>query len=1624
MFNVINALYQSIVCWFAGSVSNVVTHADSGIGSTFINGESLNVAINSLMPNAAIAPYINANAINSAAVYLSMLPDQSIFSVSADDVPLFSAVNEAMPLLQSVSQGVTTYVPAIMLASIHPLLSGGWLLARHMPSLHAQDEVPALLAKELLDIKTELLNAKDVVKDVTEIYRARSLQNEADCQPGIHSSNTSFAFVFGGPYEDSVADIAVAPNGDVILAGTTKSASENQALLCRFNATGSLLWAKIMSGVTEATTIVLTQAGDIVWADYYGALVAKFNGTGGAQWVRRVSLEGYSQAIKKLKLTLNEELILAGNYYNASDSNNHAFLMKLNVTGGVLWAKGLRAETVAYFSANSLAIGASGDMFLTGNTNGFGVLATKIFLVRLTSIGNIVWAKLLGDTSANSGHDIVLTESGDIIIAGVVSSGMPMLSRLNALGDLQWVVTLGGINFVNAGRGITIALTNDSHLIASILRYDKTALFCLTLNGELQWSRYLNLKGWSSHTGSGWGSYESFSKIALTAQNDLLLARDTQSFGAGDYGDIFLVRLDANGLLDVPHVAEIHGNDSITLNSISLEALTVAPSVITMSGAMSAFSVLAPRDINTLVMRPLTLRVKLNNEIFNVAAYYQFRYAITTDDLFANLPLQAQAQITADVSALPWLHYDSEQQLLSGTFLSNAQSSYLVMVGVSARFGVFTDNILWNFPINFCVKSYDANIPTYFHYAVNPQQTARFNQFYQFDFSMLLFPEASVATIAGDAALRFPDWLSFNANTNLLTGTPVGSVRGDYLMKITFSINAELADTLSFVFTVPNTAPYFIANSEFNVTVGAFETLLTRYFVDDEADSMRANLAELFYQALPFSAQVNGVTGQLYGTLVAGQQGSYIINITGTDAYQSTGWGLLAFNVINRSPMLVHPLGNALVSENNFLSYYIDDAFTDPDGDTLTYHATLPEFLMFDATTKRLSGHVPQAIYRGNNIVSFTVSDPFGGSVSTLMYVTVNAVPIQAINMGTWVTSKVGVPYRYRLPDGLFTDPEGGSVSYTLLDSPQKPQWLSFNELTNELYGIPDSNYHQTFSIRLNVSDYQGGYVVFNALLRVNNSEPIPEWRIANQRVSQAETFFGFTAPAFFDPDGDAVSYAAYLHGGIALPTWMQFNPQARRFSGDPSEAVAGDYLLDLVATDSYELSQTATFSLSIQPANLPTHTALPIPIWPALAEKSTITSRLFKTFMDYLLPIVSSMLMIGLISIVALIRRQRRIRSTTEKLKEIARSCYSEADNAGTVTFDAILDHLALMQSKISSTASISAEIELYMHYLEQITVSYYQHNKQSLPITRLYSTGIVQHVINFMNEHLLVLAAGERNVSELLKGAKLLHRLFFLLLIEHAALQRRMPSKMKWEFFHLVDNLLERLPKKSIYDTRVIHEMLSVRESLIYLPETDTLGMRLKQCGRHLILIPLLLKDIKNLFIDIPAVWYGLLLEAWQWLEPAKTNITALWALQAMASKNVDWRFQFGLANVLLTILFDSTSADIKASVISGKQSGRKVTHLGLLHLVKRGGTCWRKSNVAQHVICGLKEREHELGEMEKVLLAKYVIFSNSASLLSPSLLSPIRVSQHSQSNRTEQRHVQHDETEQQLSRRVVVV
>ncbi len=354
---------------------------------------------------------------------------------------------------------------------------------------------------------------------------------------------------FGGSGYDEGYSIAVTPDGGCLLTGTTPSNDGD------FNGMN-----KHVDGFekNEIFVIRLDQRGNVQWKRTYG----------GFCWDVGRSVTSTSDG--GCVLTGNIPCS-SGDFEGMNKGGDDMFIMKLDRDGDVQWKKTYGGKGGDY--SYSITSTRDGGFVLTGETSsndgdfgGINKSKTGILVIRLDSLGDVMWKKVFGGSNANRGNSISMTSDGGYILTGWTNSndgdftGMSkggqdvIVIKLGSLGDVEWKRLYGGYSR-EFGSSITqlqnggFVLTGQTNSNDGDFRGPNNSNFNIFLiklseNGEVEWKKVL-----------GGNADDESSCITTTTDDGVILTGSTDSntgtFNRQNKGskDIFVMKLDSNGNL-------------------------------------------------------------------------------------------------------------------------------------------------------------------------------------------------------------------------------------------------------------------------------------------------------------------------------------------------------------------------------------------------------------------------------------------------------------------------------------------------------------------------------------------------------------------------------------------------------------------------------------------------------------------------------------------------------------------------------------------------------------------------------------------------------------------------------------------------------------------------------------------------------------------------------------------------------------------------------------------------------------------------------------------------------------------------------------------------------------------
>lgn len=262
--------------------------------------------------------------------------------------------------------------------------------------------------------------------------------------------------------------------------------------ISKLDSNGNFVWAKKVGGIGDdnATAVTVDNSGKVYITGYFNntvdfdpgsgvfnlsasgpsgtsdIYVLKLDSDGSFLWAKSFTSIGYNTA-EAIKTDASGNVYFTGSFSNTVDFDPNsgvmqltaagdsglpdAFVTKLDSNGNLLWAKSFSGTN--FDNAKSLAIDSSNNVIVAGTFNGtvdFDPSSsvhnltsqgqTDIFVAKLNSAGNFIWAKNFGGLSTDNVSNIVVDASNNIYATGFFTGSADFniggaVAVLNASGD-------------------------------------------------------------------------------------------------------------------------------------------------------------------------------------------------------------------------------------------------------------------------------------------------------------------------------------------------------------------------------------------------------------------------------------------------------------------------------------------------------------------------------------------------------------------------------------------------------------------------------------------------------------------------------------------------------------------------------------------------------------------------------------------------------------------------------------------------------------------------------------------------------------------------------------------------------------------------------------------------------------------------------------------------------------------------------------------------------------------------------------------------------------------------------------------------------------------------------------
>jgi hypothetical protein len=269
------------------------------------------------------------------------------------------------------------------------------------------------------------------------------------------NGDTMWTSIIGGSDYDLLQPVFETADGGYITAGYTLSwgAGGTDAWLVKTNSLGDTLWTRTYGGPTWDVIFrmdLTTDGGYILCAatnDIEDLWIIKTDSMGNVEWDSIYGGSG-TDVCGNVHQLPDGGYFVSASTYSFGPGGDDFWLLRIDSVGNVLWDStygGTHNDELWDSRMTS-----DGGVIMTGGTMSYGAGNWDFFLIRVDSLGNTVWQNTYGGTYGDMSVAVNTTSDGDFVATGytrsfgAVGEDVWLVKAAGADGHQVWDIQLGG----------------------------------------------------------------------------------------------------------------------------------------------------------------------------------------------------------------------------------------------------------------------------------------------------------------------------------------------------------------------------------------------------------------------------------------------------------------------------------------------------------------------------------------------------------------------------------------------------------------------------------------------------------------------------------------------------------------------------------------------------------------------------------------------------------------------------------------------------------------------------------------------------------------------------------------------------------------------------------------------------------------------------------------------------------------------------------------------------------------------------------------------------------------------------------------------------------------------------
>lgn len=278
--------------------------------------------------------------------------------------------------------------------------------------------------------------------------------------PFFSVAQNFFETSFGSTNSDFARSVKQLSDGSIYIAGYSDNTTTGDfdIILSKLNGLGYLLWTRYYGDTLKneyGLYMNICKDGNLVVAgerrilnNDIDIIIYKIDTSGNIIWERTYGTAILNESAKYIESTKDGGYILCG-FRSDNYASNDIYVLKLDSLGLLQWENSFGGMDNDY--ANMIHQTMEGNYIITADTKSKGAGGYDIEILKLDSLGNIIWDYTYGDVLQNGCQGILITSDGKYLSYGEteIYQYSPFdfyVEKIDANGLSIWKYTYGGVN--------------------------------------------------------------------------------------------------------------------------------------------------------------------------------------------------------------------------------------------------------------------------------------------------------------------------------------------------------------------------------------------------------------------------------------------------------------------------------------------------------------------------------------------------------------------------------------------------------------------------------------------------------------------------------------------------------------------------------------------------------------------------------------------------------------------------------------------------------------------------------------------------------------------------------------------------------------------------------------------------------------------------------------------------------------------------------------------------------------------------------------------------------------------------------------------------------------------------